>query len=906
MKKYIVLAVFTIGILVSPAFTQAAGLSTAQIQAILSLLSSFGVDSATIANVQTALSGGTPSTGGQSFCHNFDTDLTIGDAGDSVNALQVALSREDSSFDFGKDVFTEDTAAEVVKFQAKYGIRQTGYVGPLTRAKLNALYRCRTDESSPQPTKPTPKPSPIPTCEAIATPACIGEPIVGVGGCTVGWKCKTGTVPTPVVSEQVKCVFNGATTEQKCWGDVPASTVGTPVERYSCSGVGTCVVTVKGQSGKPMTWGSSCGGSANTTIGGDNEYANFSCASVPIATAAPVLELWVSPSAITPGQSATISWSSGNTNKCTAYENNSPAAANPELVKTIGSFTQTFSESKTYTFTCGGPGGYVTKSVTVTVNNFVSEQVKCVFNNATIEQKCWGDASTFATTGEREPQHYGCSGVGTCVVSVSAPKNTPVTWGSSCGGSTDTVIDGDSKYAYFSCGESIQSMPIVTIDTGFPGTLPITYKNLRPGTNVRIIGVNLPWFYLPVTFSNVYAITGSAYTNNGIASVTLSGSGQSSIPLPSTFAAGSYVLELSDPSNGWTIYLRSSPFQIAPVLPAATPTTPALALIANPSTITAGQSATLSWKIADANRCILQYGSKEENIPPSGSSSLTVYPSQTTSYRIWCANDPGTGKDGPSAEKTVTINVTSTPSNDDRRISDLKIIYEALKKYEVQKGFLPTTGMYQGNDGTGWDYSSQGKFMTFLSDAGIIPSVPVDPVNDGFNDVLTPSKNGYAYGYYCYASTGSISLGARLENPSKYPELASKIYGLDVYWFALEEPGHKCSDGSTLGRNIVHSETQVAGVANALPQNIESNVPTVFPRYIHLFSDDLYRGVVGEEVKALQEVLKTEGLFVAEVTGNFYDHTVEAVKSFQEKYGINATGYVGPATRTKLNELYGK
>lgn len=37
------------------------------------------------------------------------------------------------------------TFGAVKRFQSKYGIRQTGYVGPLTRAKLNSLYgyRCR-------------------------------------------------------------------------------------------------------------------------------------------------------------------------------------------------------------------------------------------------------------------------------------------------------------------------------------------------------------------------------------------------------------------------------------------------------------------------------------------------------------------------------------------------------------------------------------------------------------------------------------------------------------------------------------------------------------------------------------------------------------------------------------------
>ena len=40
--------------------------------------------------------------------------------------------------------FGENTAAAVVQFQTKYGIRASGWVGPVTRQKLNSLYGCAT------------------------------------------------------------------------------------------------------------------------------------------------------------------------------------------------------------------------------------------------------------------------------------------------------------------------------------------------------------------------------------------------------------------------------------------------------------------------------------------------------------------------------------------------------------------------------------------------------------------------------------------------------------------------------------------------------------------------------------------------------------------------------------------
>jgi hypothetical protein len=57
MKKYILGAVFSFALLASPAFTQAASLTSSQVNAIVGLLQSFGADQSVIANVQAALGG---------------------------------------------------------------------------------------------------------------------------------------------------------------------------------------------------------------------------------------------------------------------------------------------------------------------------------------------------------------------------------------------------------------------------------------------------------------------------------------------------------------------------------------------------------------------------------------------------------------------------------------------------------------------------------------------------------------------------------------------------------------------------------------------------------------------------------------------------------------------------------
>jgi peptidoglycan hydrolase-like protein with peptidoglycan-binding domain len=69
--------------------------------------------------------------------------------------------------------------------------------------------------------------------------------------------------------------------------------------------------------------------------------------------------------------------------------------------------------------------------------------------------------------------------------------------------------------------------------------------------------------------------------------------------------------------------------------------------------------------------------------------------------------------------------------------------------------------------------------------------------------------------------------------------------------------------------------------------------------------------MTGGDVTKLQELLAKDKELYPEgkVTGKFGPLTEEAVKRFQKKYDLKCAdttycGYIGPATRNKLNELY--
>ncbi|MCR4333786.1 MAG: peptidoglycan-binding protein, partial [Patescibacteria group bacterium] len=117
----------------------AASLTDAQVQSILSLLSSFGANAATISNVNAALTGGTmtttTTTTGGSSC-TFSESLTIGATGTAVSCLQQALINAGFSIPAGATgYFGTQTRSAVAAWQSSRNIAPpAGYFGPISRA----------------------------------------------------------------------------------------------------------------------------------------------------------------------------------------------------------------------------------------------------------------------------------------------------------------------------------------------------------------------------------------------------------------------------------------------------------------------------------------------------------------------------------------------------------------------------------------------------------------------------------------------------------------------------------------------------------------------------------------------------------------------------------------------------
>ena len=117
----------------------AAALSSAQVSSILSLLSSFGADASTIANVQASLTGSAPvaTTPSSSAC-SLTKDLTVGSTGAEVTCLQNSLKAGGYMTANATGSFGPLTKAAVIAWQKAKGISPAaGYFGAKSRAAFS-------------------------------------------------------------------------------------------------------------------------------------------------------------------------------------------------------------------------------------------------------------------------------------------------------------------------------------------------------------------------------------------------------------------------------------------------------------------------------------------------------------------------------------------------------------------------------------------------------------------------------------------------------------------------------------------------------------------------------------------------------------------------------------------------
>lgn len=138
------------------------------------------------------------------------------------------------------------------------------------------------------------------------------------------------------------------------------------------------------------------------------------------------------------------------------------------------------------------------------------------------------------------------------------------------------------------------------------------------------------------------------------------------------------------------------------------------------------------------------------------------------------------------------------------------------------------------------------------------------------------------------------------------PSLQTKLVG-----FVGPQPTYPYSftvsiQGEVLSPDQILIQKLLAEIEALKKQIADLQMPNPRPISCSVFNSNLYFGLTNNDVACLQEFLKMQGADIYPeglVTGFFGTLTRGAIVRFQKKYGIPATGFVGPLTRAKINQM---
>jgi hypothetical protein len=341
-----------------------------------------------------------------------------------------------------------------------------------------------------------------------------------------------------------------------------------------------------------------------------DSYVTVAAVFLPtVPQAPPAVTLSTSPSTIVIGSSSTLTWSSPNATSCTAsgsWSGNEP---------TTGTLVVSPTASSTYTLTCTSPTGTSSPvSATITVNP-PAPSVSITASTGSIVDGgsttlTW--SSTYATTCLASGSWSGSEPTsGTLAVSPTVTSTYTIT----CSNSTGNSPARSTTIAVTPAPVQVQP-PTVALAASATAVLPGGSSTLTwSSTNATSCVASGAW-------SGSEAVAGS---------LTVTPPATSTYTMVCTNASG------SSPAKSITV--------------AVTPPKPTVTISANPSSIAAGASSTLTWSSTNATSCTAS-GSWSGTEAVSG--TLTVAPAATSTYMVTCVNSGGS-----STVQSAVVSVTS-------------------------------------------------------------------------------------------------------------------------------------------------------------------------------------------------------------------------------------------------------
>ena len=337
---------------------------------------------------------------------------------------------------------------------------------------------------------------------------------------------------------------------------------------------------------------------------------------VNAAVVAPTVSLSATPTNVSSGGSAMLSWSSTNASSCTA----SGGWSGSEPTNGSAS-TGALSATTTYALSCSGPGGSASQSVTVSV----STPAPAVSLSA---------SPTGVSSGGSAMLSWSSSNASSCTASGAWSGSKPTNGSASTG-----ALSATTTYALSCSGPGGSASQSVTVSVS---TAPPTIS----GTPATSVTAGTAYSFTPTASDPSGNLLSFSITNKpawatfSIATGQLSGT-------PSASDVGTYNGIVISVSNG-----SASASLLAFAITVNAVASPTVTLNASPGTVSSGSATTLYWSATNANSCSAS-GGWSGSEPTSGSASTGALTASTT-YALTCTGPGG------SASASATVSVSST------------------------------------------------------------------------------------------------------------------------------------------------------------------------------------------------------------------------------------------------------
>ena len=334
---------------------------------------------------------------------------------------------------------------------------------------------------------------------------------------------------------------------------------------------------------------------------------------------------------------------------------------------------------------------------------------------------------------------------------------------------------------------------------------------------------------------------------------------------------------------------------------------------------TAGESA------ASAASAVTTDSSGGGATPPSTTPAPQSTPAPTTP-----SPTPTTPTPTPTPTPTTPTEVSTTPAAEPgpNAVSPTRLVKysDSPKVYAIEDGarrWIPTETAFIGL-GFNWDdieviedteVIAEGENLNFTPETerpeGRLVRSSDDPAvylvdNNGERRVIPTEKDFNGFGF----SWTNVEV---VNNLTDYPEGNRLVYvatgaseiGEGTLIKYIDDPKVYVVENGV--KRWIPSESDFLGLGYSWGAIIPVSRDIDFPEgedKINLgltIKSFLSAGSQGDEVKALQQKLKTLGFFTLEPNGNFGPHTQQAVQAFQRANSLPTVGYVGPQTRALLN-----